>query len=38
MSSTEAVEGAWTDHPWGVTEVLSHEWMVGFKKNDYVCT
>lgn len=35
MSSTEAVEGAWTDHPHGVTVVLPHEWMVGFKKNEY---
>lgn len=35
LSSSEAVEGAWTDHPCGVTEELPHEWMVGFKRDEY---
>lgn len=28
------INGAWTDHPYGINETFPHEWMVGYKKNE----
>jgi hypothetical protein len=28
------INGAWTDHPYGIDETFPHEWMVGYKKNE----
>ena len=33
QASVDDINGAWTDHPYGIDEDLPHEWMAGFKKD-----
>ena len=33
-ATIDKIDGAWTDHPYGVSSQLPFEWQVGFKKNE----